>query len=96
MLGIPDEIHACVFGLDGMLTRTAQVHAAAWQEMFGGDLRARAKPTAEPLVPFDPVAEVRAVRTGPPRAVVSSSASCRDVLIAAGIVHDFAELLDQS
>ena len=96
MLGIPDEIHACVFGLDGMLTRTAQVHAAAWKEIFGGDLRAQAKPTSEPLVPFDPAAGVQAVRAGPARAVVSSSASWRDVLIAAGIVHDLAELLDQS
>ena len=96
MLGIPDEIHACVFGLDGMLTRTAQVHAAAWKEMFGGDLRAQAKPTSEPVFPFDPTAGVRAVRAGPPRAVVSPSASWRDAAIAAGIVRDLAGLPDQS
>jgi hypothetical protein len=96
VLGIPDEIHTCVFGLDGMLTRTAQVHAAAWKEMFGGDLRAQAKPMSEPLVAFDPAAGVQAVRAGPPHAVVSSSASRCDAAIAADIVHDLAELLDQS
>ena len=98
MLGIPDGIHACLFGLDGVLTRTAQVRAAAWKEMFDdGYLRARPKRAAGPFVPFDPVADVRTVReAGPPRAVVSSSANRRDVLIAVGIGSDFAELLDQS
>ena len=35
MLGIPDQIHACLFDLDGVRTKTAKVHAAAWKEMFG-------------------------------------------------------------
>ena len=30
-----------------------QVHAAAWQEMFGSFLRQRAQQTGEQLVPFD-------------------------------------------
>ncbi|GAA4230964.1 beta-phosphoglucomutase family hydrolase [Actinomadura meridiana] len=42
MLGLPDEAAACLFDLDGVLTRTAAVHAAAWKEMFDGFLRDRA------------------------------------------------------
>jgi beta-phosphoglucomutase family hydrolase len=55
MLGLPDAAAACLFDLDGVLTRTAAVHAAAWKEMFDGYLRERARETGEPFVPFDPV-----------------------------------------
>lgn len=34
MLGLPQEIRACLFDLDGVLTQTAKVHAAAWKQMF--------------------------------------------------------------
>ncbi|KUN38424.1 beta-phosphoglucomutase family hydrolase [Streptomyces longwoodensis] len=40
-LGLPDTIQACLFDLDGVVTRTAVVHAAAWKEMFDAFLRAR-------------------------------------------------------
>ena len=53
MLGLPDGIRACLFDLDGVLTRTATVHAAAWKEMFDEYLRRRADETGEPFVPFD-------------------------------------------
>ena len=33
-LGLPNGVRACLFDLDGVLTRTAVVHAAAWKEMF--------------------------------------------------------------
>ena len=39
MLGLPDGIAACLFDLDGVLTQTAKVHAAAWKEMFDAYLR---------------------------------------------------------
>lgn len=55
MLGLPDAAVACLFDLDGVLTRTAAVHAAAWKEMFDGYLRERADRTGGPFVPFDPV-----------------------------------------
>jgi beta-phosphoglucomutase family hydrolase len=57
VLGLPDGTRGCLFDLDGVLTKTAKVHAAAWQEMFDGFLRARSRRTGEPLVPFDPVAD---------------------------------------
>jgi beta-phosphoglucomutase family hydrolase len=53
MLGLPDGIEACLFDLDGVLTRTAKVHAAAWKEMFDDYLRQRAERTGEKFVAFD-------------------------------------------
>ncbi|MDT0399762.1 MULTISPECIES: beta-phosphoglucomutase family hydrolase [Streptomyces] len=40
-LGLPDDILACLFDLDGVVTKTAVVHAAAWKEMFDDFLRER-------------------------------------------------------
>ena len=57
MLGLPNDIRACLFDLDGVLTQTASVHAAAWKEMFDAYLAERAKRTGEPYVPFDAVRE---------------------------------------
>ncbi|MGW7363814.1 HAD family hydrolase [Streptomyces sp. NPDC054841] len=163
MLGLPDHVRTCLFDLDGVLTRTAKVHAAAWKEMFDDYLRQRAEREGTPFVPFDAVrdydeyvdgrpredgvrtflasrgielpegapddgpgaqtvnglgtrkndlvlrkireegveayegsvAYVRAARdAGLRRAVVSSSANCRDVLAAAGIEDLFDERID--
>jgi beta-phosphoglucomutase family hydrolase len=55
MLGLPEEAQACLFDLDGVLTRTAAVHAAAWKEMFDEFLRDRAERTGVAFVPFDMV-----------------------------------------
>ncbi|WP_328752544.1 beta-phosphoglucomutase family hydrolase [Streptomyces sp. NBC_00285] len=49
-LGLPDDIKACLFDLDGVVTRTAVVHAAAWKEMFDAFLRER---EGEHFRPFD-------------------------------------------
>src|SRR6266702_667699 len=66
-LRLPTGITACLFDLDGVLTKTATVHAAAWQEMFDEYLRARSKQTGEKFVPFDPVADYDAYVDGRPR-----------------------------
>ena len=68
MLGLPDGIRGCLFDLDGVLTKTAQVHDAAWQEMFDGYLRERSRRTGEPFVPFDRVADYGNFVDGKPRA----------------------------
>jgi beta-phosphoglucomutase family hydrolase len=163
MLGLPDSVRACLFDLDGVLTKTATVHAAAWMQMFDEYLRERAERTGQEFVPFDatsdygeyvdgkprpdgvrsflasrgielpegepddpPDAEtvrglgnrknelvlkliheqgveayegsvryLQAVReAGLHRAVVSSSANCRDVLVAAGIEEFFEARID--
>ena len=163
MLGLPDGVRGCLFDLDGVLTKTAKVHDAAWKEMFDGYLRDRAQRNDEPFVPFDPVTDYNVYVDGKPRAegtrsflasrgirlpegsaddpadaqtigglgnrknaivlrriredgvepyqgsvryvravraaglrtaVVSSSANCRDVLIAAGIEDEFEARID--
>ncbi|MEA2419180.1 MAG: hypothetical protein QOE60_1386, partial [Thermoleophilaceae bacterium] len=47
MLGLPDGTRACLFDLDGVLTQTAKVHAAAWKQMFDEYLRSRPEPFRE-------------------------------------------------
>jgi beta-phosphoglucomutase family hydrolase len=56
-----------LFDLDGVLTQTAKVHAAAWKEMFDDYLRKRASRTGEPFVPFDPVRDYDEYVDGKPR-----------------------------
>jgi beta-phosphoglucomutase family hydrolase len=41
VLGLPDGITACLFDLDGVLTKTAVVHERAWKVMFDEFLGAR-------------------------------------------------------
>ena len=67
MLGLPDGTRGCLFDLDGVLTQTAKVHAAAWKQMFDGYLRDRAQRTGEPFVPFDPVDDYNQYVDGKPR-----------------------------
>ena len=43
-LGLPDDIRACLFDLDGVLTDTAAVHKAAWREVFDAVLAAHGEP----------------------------------------------------
>jgi beta-phosphoglucomutase family hydrolase len=67
MLGLPDGVKACLFDLDGVLTQTAKVHAAAWKEMFDGYLRERAAHSGEEFVAFDPVSDYDEYVDGKPR-----------------------------
>jgi beta-phosphoglucomutase family hydrolase len=53
MLGLPLGTRACLFDLDGVLTQTAKVHAAAWKDMFDAYLRERSQQTGEPFTPFE-------------------------------------------
>jgi beta-phosphoglucomutase family hydrolase len=67
MLGLPDGIEACLFDLDGVLTKTAKVHAAAWKQMFDEYLRDRATRTGEDYVPFDAGHDYNEYVDGKPR-----------------------------
>ncbi len=67
MLGLPDAIRACLFDLDGVLTQTAKVHAAAWKQMFDTFLRTRAARSGEAFVPFDPAQDYDRYVDGLPR-----------------------------
>ncbi|CPR13549.1 hydrolase [Mycobacterium bohemicum DSM 44277] len=52
-LGLPENVRACLFDLDGVLTDTASVHTKAWKAMFDAYLSDRAERTGEKFVPFD-------------------------------------------
>lgn len=67
MLGLPDHVRTCLFDLDGVLTRTAKVHAAAWKEMFDHFLRQRADREGAAFVPFDAVRDYDEYVDGRPR-----------------------------
>src|SRR5207253_2388035 len=67
LLGLPAGIRACLFDLDGVLTQTARVHAAAWKQMFDAFLRERAERTGERFVPFDPLVDYDEYVDGKPR-----------------------------
>jgi beta-phosphoglucomutase family hydrolase len=67
VLGLPDQVRACLFDLDGVLTKTATVHAAAWKQMFDDYLRQRAQRTEEPFVAFDTDSDYGEYVDGKPR-----------------------------
>jgi beta-phosphoglucomutase family hydrolase len=80
MLGLPAHIEACLFDLDGVLTDTAALHAAAWKETFDEYLREHADQRGADLRPFDVDADYPAYVDGKPRAD-----GVRDFLAARGI-----------
>ena len=56
-LGLPSGLRACLFDLDGVLTKTAQLHARAWKEILDEYLRQ----TGESFTPFQLVDYTRYV-----------------------------------
>jgi len=67
MLGLPDGTRACLFDLDGVLTDTASVHAAAWKQMFDEFLRGRAERAGVEFRPFDIKSDYGPYVDGKPR-----------------------------
>lgn len=55
MVGLPPLTRACLFDLDGVLTQTAKLHAAAWKRMFDDFLRQWSAQSGKAFVPFDAV-----------------------------------------
>lgn len=52
--GAAEALSAAIFDTDGVITRTATVHAAAWTALFDEFLRAWAERTGEPFAGFTP------------------------------------------
>lgn len=89
MLGLPSTIVACLFDLDGVLTQTSVVHAAAWKEMFDAFLRQRAERRHEEFVPFDPVNDYSRYVDGKPREDgVDSFLAARAIVLPRGVPDD--------
>jgi beta-phosphoglucomutase family hydrolase len=63
----PENFDAVLFDLDGVLTDTARVHAASWQEMFDAFLRQRAELHGETFRPFDIDSDYHLYLDGRPR-----------------------------
>jgi beta-phosphoglucomutase family hydrolase len=77
MLGLPDHITTCLFDLDGVLTKTATVHDAAWKATFDDLLRQR---DGAEFTPFDSVHDYDDYVDGKPR-----EDGVRDFLASRGI-----------
>jgi beta-phosphoglucomutase family hydrolase len=82
MLGLPDGITACLFDLDGVLTKTATIHARAWKSMFDAYLRQQGDDR-----PFDEHDDYDTYVDGKPRA-----AGVRDFLASRGLHPDDKEI----
>jgi beta-phosphoglucomutase family hydrolase len=82
MLGLPDGITALLFDLDGVLTKTATVHARAWKRMFDDYLREQGDER-----PFDERDDYDTFVDGKPR-----DAGVRDFLASRGLHPDDAEV----
>jgi beta-phosphoglucomutase family hydrolase len=62
------QFRAFLFDLDGVVTKTAKVHAAAWKRLFDDYLAKRAKATGQSFKPFDAIGEYQRYVDGKPRA----------------------------
>ena len=87
----PERFDAVLFDLDGVLTATAKVHAAAWKRMFDEFLRRRAEETGEPFVPFDVGSDYERYVDGKPRYACMTLAT----RLGAGDAEAFAQHEEQ-
>jgi beta-phosphoglucomutase family hydrolase len=63
-----DAYDGWLFDMDGVLTQTALVHAAAWKEAFDGFLKEESARTGKTYAPFDPEGDYEKYVDGEPRA----------------------------
>jgi alpha,alpha-trehalase len=61
------DFDAAIFDMDGVVTQTATVHAAAWKRLFDEYLAVRAKREQAPVEPFDIDVDYRRYVDGRPR-----------------------------
>lgn len=88
-LKLPDGIRACLFDMDGVLTRTASVHAKAWKEAFDAFLERR---DGDGFAPFDIEKDYTAHVDGKPREDgVRDFLASRDISVPEGSADDGPE-----
>ena len=88
-LGLPPNIDACLFDLDGVLTQTARVHARAWKQTFDAILHERARRAEKEFRPFDEVGDYDEYVNGKPREDgVRSFLAARDISLPEGSEND--------
>jgi beta-phosphoglucomutase family hydrolase len=94
VLGLPVDIRVLLFDLDGVLTQTAKVHAAAWKETFDEFLERRAETSGDSFVPFDKVRDYDEYVDGKPREDgVRSFLSSRGIELPEGQPDDAPDAL---
>jgi trehalose 6-phosphate phosphatase len=80
-----------LFDLDGVITRTAALHAAAWKKLFDDYLTAHAADAGTAFVPFDIVTDYRRHVDGKPRhAGIRDFLASRDIRLPDGTPQDEA------
>ena len=67
LLGLPPRVRACLFDVDGVLTDSAVLHAAAWADVFDELLLRLAQQTGRQFVPFDRADDYLRYLDGRPR-----------------------------
>ncbi len=88
----PGAYEAWLFDLDGVLTKTASVHAAAWKQAFDGFLVEEGALRGEDFTPFDPGADYQSYVDGEPRADgVRNFLASRGITIPEGTDGDAAD-----
>jgi beta-phosphoglucomutase family hydrolase len=88
-LSLPANISACLFDLDGVLTQTAKVHAAAWKQMFDAFLLMRSEQMGQPFRPFDLSTDYREYVDGKLRSDgVRSFVASRGIVLEEGSADD--------
>jgi beta-phosphoglucomutase family hydrolase len=87
--GLTGRIRICLFDMDGVLTKTASVHASAWKRTFDGLLRRISARKSLPFEPFDEVEDYERYVDGKPRADgVRSFLAARDISLPEGSADD--------
>jgi trehalose-phosphatase len=85
----PLPYQAIILDLDGVITRTAQVHARAWRQMFDEYLEQRSTQGQKSYAPFDIDADYRTYVDGKPRYDgVCSFLESRGIELAYGDLDD--------
>ncbi|MGZ4930739.1 MAG: trehalose-phosphatase [Halobacteriota archaeon] len=84
-----DEFDAVVFDMDGVVTKTAAVHATAWKRLFDDYMEKRSQRTRDDWRPFDMGVDYRQYVDGKPRYDgVRSFLASRDIVIPEGTPDD--------
>ncbi|HEY2372131.1 MAG TPA: HAD family phosphatase [Gaiellaceae bacterium] len=92
-LGLADGVAACILDLDGVLTDSGVVHAAAWAEVFDDFLLRFAARTECRFIPFDRDRDYRAYLDGRPRLEgISTFLGSRGIRLPEGRMEDRADV----
>jgi len=86
-----DEIDAVVFDMDGVVTKTAAVHASAWKQLFDDYLRERSRSAGNEWRPFERETDYRQYVDGKSRYDgVRSFLASRGIALPEGTPNDAA------